>query len=143
MRSAILVLAASLSMAAAAHANPVSDRQALMKEFSRVARDVAPFARGQLDYDAAAVQVALEGLKARAELFDVETLFPAGSESGDGTEAAPTVWSDRAGFLAAVNRFKADISAAVAARPQDRAVLEPLFGAVGDNCGGCHRGYRL
>ena len=69
--------------------------------------------------------------------------FPEGSETGMETEAAPAIWSDRAGFDAAVAKFKAAADAGVAAAPADLDGLKAVFGPLTQNCGACHETYRL
>jgi cytochrome c556 len=128
--------------AGGAFANPIEDRQALMNSFGRiVGRDLVPFARGDKPYDAAAVLASLQALDAQAAKFDVEALFPVGSETGE-TKAAPQIWEDRAGFQAAADKFKGDIAAAVAAAPQDLETFGPLLDTIGGNCRACHGPYR-
>lgn len=69
-------------------------------------------------------------------------MFPAGSDTGD-TKALPTVWSDRAGFVAASKA--ADVAydqLASAAGSGDLAALTAAFAATGKSCGNCHNTYR-
>ena len=65
-------------------------------------------------------------------------MFPDGSQTGAETEAAPAIWSDRAGFDAAVAKFAADTSVTIT----DLGSLKQAFGAVAANCGSCHKAYR-
>lgn len=136
----VSLLAASIAMA---HADPIADRQALMKSNGRAVGSVAKIAQGQEPFDAAKVMAALKQIDEDAKAFDVEKLFPAGSESGGDTEASPKIWEDRAGFTAAVEKWRADAAAAVAANPQDLASFQTQFKAVTANCGTCHQGYRV
>ncbi len=85
---------------------------------------------------------ALQGLAANGEKFDVDALFPAGSDSGD-TKASPKIWEDMAGFKAAEDKFEADVAAALAAPAQDLDAFKAQFGAIAANCGACHQTYRL
>jgi len=71
-----------------------------------------------------------------------EKMFPAGSDKGD-TKALPTVWSDKAGFLAASKA--SDVAydkLAVAAGSGDMAALTGAFQATGKACGACHDKFR-
>lgn len=125
-----------------AFGEPIADRKALMKGIGGiVGRDLAPYVRGDKPYDAAAALASLQALNAAAEKLDVDALFPAGSDAGD-TKASPKIWEDRAGFQAAVDKFKGDVAAAVAAAPQDAGAFVPVFETVGGNCRACHGAWR-
>ncbi|MBX3575888.1 MAG: cytochrome c [Rhizobiaceae bacterium] len=141
MKTCLLALATLALLSGAARADAIADRQAAMKSISGHVRQLAPFAQGKSAYDAAAVGAELAALQWVVAAFDVDALFPAGSEAGD-TKASPKIWQDRPGFQAAVDRFKGDIDAAVAAAPADAAALGPLFAAIGANCGACHGAWR-
>ncbi|MGE0501488.1 MAG: cytochrome c [Rhizobiaceae bacterium] len=143
MKTVLLALSALSLASASAFADPIADRKALMKERGGiVGGQLAPIVKGEKDYEAAAVMTALQALDANAKAFDVDTLFPAGSDTGE-TKASPKIWQDMAGFKAAVDKFSADVAAAVAANPQDLATLQPLFGAITSNCGACHSAWRM
>lgn len=134
-------LVAIVMTAPAAFADPIADRQQLMKDNGRAVGTIAPIVRGERPFDAAAVQAALETLAEDAQKMDADTLFPAGTETGN-TKAGPAIWSDRAGFVAAIEKFRTDSAAAVAANVQDVDSLRQQFGAVSQNCSGCHQVYR-
>ena len=95
----------------------------------------------EADFDAAAALAALTTISEVAAKFG--DYFPAGSETGMDTEAAPAIWSDRAGFDAKLAALKADADAAVAAAPADLDGLKAVFGPLTKNCGACHETYRL
>jgi cytochrome c556 len=140
----LLALAASAAMlvATAASADPIEDRQNIMKGRTAQMRVLAPIAQGQQPFDAAAVMDALEKLNEFAMATDVDALWPAGTETGD-TKSSPRIWEDMAGFKAAMDKYKADVAAAVEANPQDLPAFQAVFGPVAANCGSCHQGYRL
>lgn len=144
MRPFSLALAAiSLLTAGTAIADPLEDRQNLMKERGSLMKILAPVAQEKQPFDAATVLDALEKLNTNAEAAtDVAALWPEGSDGGD-NDSAPTVWSDREGFQAAADKFAADTAAAVEAAPQDLAAFKAVFGTVAGNCGTCHENYRL
>ncbi len=67
-------------------------------------------------------------------------MFPAGSEGGD---AAPAVWSDRAGFEAKAAAYAAATAKlGDAAKAGDPAAFGAALGEVGAACGGCHETYK-
>jgi cytochrome c556 len=143
MTKLLLAVSTLALLAGNALADPIADRKAIMKERGGiVGGQLAPIAKAEKPYDAAAVMAALQALDANAKNFDVDALFPAGSEMGD-TKASPKIWEDMAGFKAAADKYAADVAAAVAANPQDAAAFQPLFGAIASNCGSCHQGYRM
>jgi cytochrome c556 len=135
------VIAAALValFAAPALADPIEDRQALMKERGQIMRTLGPIAQGRQPFDAATVMAALEQLNANAQAHDVATLYPAGSEGGD---AAAAIWTDMEGFRAADERYKQGVAAALAAAPQDLDAFRASFGPAAQNCGACHESYR-
>ena len=144
MRSFSFAAAAiSLLTAGAAMADPLEDRQDLMKERGALMKILAPIAQEKQPFDAATVLDALEKLSTNAQATtDVAALWPEGSD-GDDNDSAPTVWSDREGFQAASDKFAADAAAAAEAAPQDLAAFKAVFGTVAGNCGACHENYRL
>ncbi|MDF1599297.1 cytochrome c [Mesorhizobium sp. YIM 152430] len=142
MKYAIFLCLAGTFVSTLANAEPIADRKALMKSNGEAMGVLGATAKGEREFDAAAVMAALEQLNANAEKFDVEALFPEGSDTGD-TKAAPKIWEDMAGFTAAADKFKEAAAAAAAAAPDSRETLQPQVGAVGQTCGACHETYRL
>jgi cytochrome c556 len=126
----------------AASADPIEDRQALMKERGAQMQVLVPMAQEKQPFDAAAAMAALETLAANAASVDVEALWPEGSTGGD-NDTAPAAWENWDEFVAAHDKFKADTEAAVAANPQDLDSFKPVFGSVAQNCGSCHETFRL
>lgn len=112
-----------------------------MKSNGAAMGTLAPIVKGEKPFDAAVVLEALTKLNEDAQKMDVATLWPAGSDTGD-TKSSPAIWSDPAGYQAAVDKFKADAAAALAAAPQDVEALKVQMGVVGANCGACHKAFR-
>ena len=143
MRKLILAISVLALGSAAAQADPISDRQALMKERGKLVGGLAKMVKGEQPFDADAVLAALKGLEANAEKFDADALFPKGSEEGGETTAAPKIWEDMAGFKAAEDKYLADIKSAVAAPPADVDALKVEIGKIGSDCSSCHEAYRI
>ncbi|MEO3387869.1 cytochrome c [Mesorhizobium sp. CAU 1741] len=144
MRFLVCVATAISLSAVAASADPIEDRQALMKERGAVMRILGPIAQGREPFEADKVLEALEELNANAQATtDVDALWPEGSDSGGDNDSAPAVWEDREGFVAATNKYAADAAAAAEAAPQDLEAFRAVFGPVASNCGSCHEAYRL
>lgn len=142
MKRLILALAIAASFGAAAFADAIEDREAMMKSFGQSMGQLAPVAKGEKAFDAAEVQAILATLNERAMTFDPVALFPEGSTSAEST-AAPAIWEDMAGFTARADKFKADVAAAAANPPADLAALQATMGTLGGNCGDCHQTFRI
>jgi cytochrome c556 len=142
MRTLILAIAALALTGATAFADPIADRKAIMKERGKLVGTLAPMVKGEKAFDAALAMAALKGLSENAQNFDVDVLFPAGSETGD-TAALPVIWQDMPAFKAAAEKFRVDAAAAATANPQDIDALKTQFNAVTTNCGGCHEKFRM
>lgn len=142
MRKLILAISMLAAAGTTAFADPILDRQALMKERGKIVGGLSKVVKGEQPYDAAAVLSALQALQANAEKFDADVLFPAGSDTGD-TTASPKIWEDMAGFNAAEDKYLADVKAAVAAAPADVDALKAQVDAMGSDCGACHKAYRI
>lgn len=124
-----------------AYADAISDRQAKMKVVGRSIGVVSKMAKGETEFDSAAALQAFIDMKNAADGY--ETLFPEGAETGGKTEAAPAIFTDRAGFEAKQADFEASLEKVTAAAPADLAALRASVGEVGANCGACHRVYRV
>src|SRR5947208_2284167 len=142
MRKLVIAISMLAFAGSAAFADPILDRQALMKERGKIVGGLSKVVKGEEPFDAAAVLTQLQALQANAEKFDVEALFPKGTDSGD-TTASPKIWEDMAGFKAAEDKYLADVKAAIAAAPADVDALKTQIGTIGSDCGTCHQGYRV
>ncbi|KUM24173.1 cytochrome C556 [Mesorhizobium loti] len=142
MRKLVLAISMLAFAGSAAFADPIKDRQALMKERGKLAGQLSKVVKGEDDFDAAAVLTTLKALQANAEKFDADTLFPAGSDKGD-TTAAPKIWQDTAGFKASADKLLTDVKAAVASPPADVDALKAQLNTIGGDCGTCHQSYRI
>ena len=132
------VLAAS---AVAATADPIANRQNIMKNVGAATGVLGKMAKGEMEFDALQAQLALRVLNAASYGFG--ELFPEGSESGGDTEAKDTIWSDRDGFNKVLASFQETTGAAVAAPPGSQGDVGAALGAIGKTCGTCHEGYRI
>ncbi|MEO5756011.1 MAG: cytochrome c [Mesorhizobium sp.] len=142
MRKLVIAISMLALAASAAFADPILDRQALMKERGKIVGGLSKVIKGEEPFDAAAVLTALQALQVNAEKFDVDALFPAGSDKGD-TTASPKIWEDMVGFKAVEDKYLADVKAAAAAAPADVDTLKTQFGTIASNCGTCHQTYRV
>lgn len=128
---------ALMSATAIASGDVAQERQTLMGNVGAATGAGAKMVKGEVEFDAVAAQLVLRTMNTAGLAFGY--MFPEGSETGAKTEAAPAIWSDRAGFDAAVNKFTADTSAKVT----DLDSFKAAFGAATANCGACHKAYRV
>ncbi len=137
------IAAALLSVAtfAVAEDDPIHERHELMESVGDAAKPVGAMFRGESDYDADVVMKSLAVWKKVGSKFG--DLFPEGSETGGGTEAAPAIWEDRAGFDAALSKWRDAIDVAIEAEPATLEDAKPVVGAVFNACKNCHDSYRI
>lgn len=138
---AIAIGVMSLATVYASAQDPISQRQAAMKSAGAAAGVSGKMLKGEMDYDAAVALDALTKISEVAQTFG--DYFPEGSETGGKTKASPKIWEDPEGWQAALAKFEMDSAAAVAAAPADLDAFKAAFGAIGANCGTCHKAYRL
>lgn len=132
--------AALVGLGSAAIAGPIEDRQAKMKTVGKSIGVVSKMAKGEADFNAEAALQAFVDMKEAAVGFT--GLFPDGSGEGE-TEAAPAIFSDRAGFEKVATDFAGVMETVTAAAPADLAALQASLGEVGKQCGTCHKAYRI
>ncbi len=141
VRALFLLLAAALAPIASAGDDPRHERHELMEDVGDAAEPVGKMFKGELDYDMDVVMASLTVWHDASMRFG--ELFPEGSETGEGTEAAPAIWEDRAGFDEALAKFREATEAAIAASPETLEAAKPVIGPVFETCKGCHDSYRI
>lgn len=117
------------------------ERHELMEDVGKAAKVIGGMLKGETDYDAEAAMKSLQVFQDASGKFG--DLFPEGTESGGGTEAAPAIWEDRDGFNAALQQWADATAAAIEAAPQTREAAGPVFNPVFKACKNCHDNYRL
>ena len=141
MRKLIIAISILTLGVSASVADPIKDREVLMKGNGAAMGALSAYVKGEKDFDAADVLAQLTKLNDHAQKLSSPDLWPAGSDAD--TEASPKIWEDAAGFQAALDKFEADTAAALAAAPADVDALKAQLGAVGANCASCHQGFRI
>jgi len=136
--AALMVLTTSGIGVLAQSSDPITQRQNLMKNNQEQVRALTGMARGQVPFNAAAAQAALQRIAQNAQ--QIPPLFPAGSHQGK-TAALPAIWERKADFDAHAAKLEQDAKA-VQAGITDQASLQAAIQRVGQNCGGCHESYR-
>jgi cytochrome c556 len=138
LRTVMAVSMFAAATAALAQSDPIAARKALMKAQDEQTRIAVRMMRGDAPFEAAKAEAVFKAFADTTEKFG--TLFPDNSKTGD-TKAVPAIWTDRAGFNAAIAKFTKDVN-------DNRAKTKTLdefkvaIGAVGGNCNSCHDKYR-
>ena len=140
MRRAIIAAAGVViaSGVLAQSGDPITQRQNLMKNNQEQVRTLTGMSRGQVPFNAATAQAALQQIGQNAQ--QTPALFPPGSHQGK-TAALPVIWERKADFDARATKLQQDARAAQAGIT-DQASLQAAVQRVGQNCGGCHEAYR-
>ena len=126
---------------AVADDDPRHVRHEAMEEVRDAAKVIGAMLKGEREYDVEAVQASLDVFDDVSSYFG--DLFPQGTETGEGTEAAPAIWEDRAGFEAALQEWHDASIAAIDADPQTLETAKPVLGPIFKTCKGCHDTYRI
>jgi cytochrome c556 len=124
-----------------AQADVIKQRQEAMKAVGGAMGALVKMVKGEEAYDSAKAKAAVETMAAKAKGFD--TLFPAGSDKGAETAAAPKIWTDMAGFKAALAKLEQVAGAQAAVAGKDLDGVKAAVGALGGTCKGCHDDFRL
>ncbi len=141
VRVLFLLLAMAFVPSASAGDDPIHERHELMEDVGKAAKPVGKMLKGERDYDMNVIMASLKTWHEASLTFG--GLFPAGTETGDGTEAAPAIWEDRAGFEEALEEFREATEAAMAASPETLEAAKPVIGPIFQTCKGCHDSYRI
>ena len=140
---AVSFLTAALAWAVTAKAedDPRELRHELMEEVGEGAKVIGGMLKGEMEFDA---QLAMQSLEVwRKSATEFGHLFPAGSETGAGTEAKMTIWTDREGFDELLAEFGETVDAAILAGPQSLDDLKVVANPIFQNCKKCHEEYRV
>lgn len=121
--------------------DPIHERHELMEGVGDAAKPIGQMLKGEREFDAGVVMTSFETFDKASAQFG--GLFPPGSETGEGTEAAPAIWEDRAGFEEALATWADAVDAAIAANPQTLEEAKPVAGEIFKACKGCHDTYRI
>ncbi|MFH1554637.1 MAG: cytochrome c [Pseudomonadota bacterium] len=140
MRLAILatVLLPLAATVVVAQTDPIKLRKDLMKQIGDQTDIGAKMLKGETPFDPAKAAAIFKTFSENGAKFGA--LFPAGSDTGD-TKATAAIWSDRAGFDAALAHFNKAV-ADNAANVGTESGFKTAFAAVAEDCRSCHRAYK-
>jgi len=141
MKLLVAALCCAALFAGTAAADPIADRQMLMKGVADATKVAAEMVQGKTAWNAATAAASMATIAANARAFP--TLFPAGTETGGDTEAAPKIWQDTAAFNALAAKLAATAEAAATAAEGGVDAFKPAFGAMAANCKACHQDFRI
>ena len=144
MRTVVVVATLVLGAGAGMAQDAVKAAQDAMKANGKnIGGVLSPMFKGEKPYDQAAVDAALAQLNDTAK--KLPAMFPASVKDakweGD-FSPSPKIWSDKAGYDAAVASF-ANVITEAKAKIKDLDSLKANFPAIGKECGGCHETFRL
>ena len=142
-RFSVSIIAAILAAVSIAHADddPRHERHEAMEEVGDAAKPLGQMLKGEREYDTDQLMASLQVFAKVSEQFG--ELFPPGSETGMGTEAAPAIWEDREGFDAAMKKWQEATAAAIEAAPATLDEAKGTVGPVFGTCKNCHDTYRV
>jgi len=124
--------------AASAQTNVLQQRRAAMKAIGEQTDIAAAILKGQQPFSVAKAELIFQTYKEKMVGF--EKLFPPGSDTGE-TKATAAVWTDRAGFDAAIVKFNQAV-ADNSAKGVTEAGFKDAFTAVAENCRSCHQTFK-
>ena len=132
----------AVAMAAVAQpADPIAVRQALMKQNGKDTKAAFAMIKGDVPFDAGAATAILASVSSAAVKFG--NYFPANSQTGGDTEAAPAIWTKPDAFKAALIKFQTDSAAARDAKPATLDAFKAAFLPVTQNCKSCHEDFKI
>ena len=141
------LLATVVLLALPSHAaeDPVAVRKALMQSVGASAAVSSGLMKEEIPYAPALGKAAIAAIAATAAAYG--DYFPEGTENDPRSAAAPTVWSDRAGFEAEIAKLQAAIGAASEGAGREgfaeladfSAAIQPVLGT----CRACHETYQV
>ena len=119
--------------------NAIKARQEIMSFVGAQMRPLAGMARGRVEFDADRVRLIGSALVPMAAALP--NLFPAGSETGSNTEAAPSIFDDMDGFTVQSALFLDAARSLAGAANADQ--FAAAFGEFSGTCRSCHSKYRV
>ncbi len=131
---------AAMLAAGAAHADVIAERKNVMEGVGDATKAGTQMVRGQAPFDLETAREVLATYIAASEIMP--TLFPEGTEEGGETRAAPTIWSDREGFVNRFENWRADVTG-VAGSVEDLESFTQAFEVATQACRDCHEEYRI
>ncbi len=128
------------------NANPVKERQKLMRSVGKAMKKTVKMLRGERPYDAATIANAMKTMNDVAGKYT--GLFPEGSDMENSimdfdqeSDARPDIWTNMADFKKKAGVLGAASDAAMKVS-SDQAAFAMAFDNVAKACKGCHQKYK-
>ncbi|WP_136635541.1 c-type cytochrome [Pseudooceanicola onchidii] len=142
MKKYIAIALIATGTAAFAHSGvkdpDVMNRMMGMSALADQMKVIGSMAKGQMDFDADAVNTALAKMSKEASyipsLFEKKALDPK-------SEALPVIWDEFDTFTARAKDLEA-VTGSLAGTIETAADLGPAMGQIGKACGACHADFR-
>ena len=134
--TAVAAIAVGGTLAYAQNLDIIKQRRETMRTIGGASGPNFKMMKGEVPFDLAAVQANLKTIGEQATKF--KGMFPDDSKTGGGTDAAAKVWTARAEFNAAIDKWVADAKAA-AGSIKDEASFKAEYPKVAPACGTCHK----
>lgn len=131
-----LVAIGATTVAYAQNLDVIKQRREAMRAVAGASTPVFRMTKGDVPFDLAAVQAHLKTMQDNVE--KMRSLFPDDAKTGGDTDASPRIWTARADFNAAIDKWTSETKA-VAAKITDEASFKAVYPAYGGGCGGCHK----
>lgn len=132
-----------LALPAMADESAVKARQGLMRVYAHSLGVLGGMAKGEVEYNAEAAQVAADNLLAAASM-NQSAMWPQGTDNGampDKTAALPAIW-EKYPDIAEKGNALVEAATAMQASAGSLDGVRASIGAVGGSCGACHKAYR-
>lgn len=122
---------------------PVKARQGQMQLMAVNLGVLGGMARGNMDYDADAAQIAANNLVTLSEI-DQSFHWPEGTDNFalEGTRALPAIWENPEGFAEDYAAFGAAAEGLAAVAGNGLEAVQAAMGSIGGTCGACHDDFR-
>jgi len=139
--ASLMIAGSMLTAFSASSAEPadiIAARRANQKRVGELTKAVDGAVKANTS--AAAMLEQVKEIDDRAKL--IKGYFPVGTETGD-TKARAEIWTNRAGFDAAADRYVAEFDKLLTiAQAGDTAAFGPQWEKATGTCGACHREFR-
>ena len=132
----VVAVAVGATVVYAQNLDPIKQRREAMRTVAGASGPNFKMMKGEAPFDLAAVQANLKAMQDGAEKF--RGMFPEDSKTGGGTDAAPKIWTARAEFNAAIDKWIGDAKA-IGTAIKDEASFKTEYPKFGGGCGGCHK----
>ncbi len=151
MGTALLVFAGNTDeVLAGKQANPVKERQKLMRAVGKAMQISVKMLKGKIDYDGAEIASRMKVMNEVAGTFndDFARLFPEGSDDENAmmdfdqeSSAKVEIWGAMDDFKMKAGELKT-VSAAAMKLAGDKAAFAKYFENIGKSCKSCHQKYK-